>query len=83
MDRLGRKPPTRVRFGSFRKTDALTKRYYFVAEQQIWLMTLYDKDEAADLTPKEKKALKSAVEAERQARRASRLAREKRLRRIR
>ena len=57
--------------------------YYFVAEQQIWLMTLYDKDEAADLTPKEKKALKGAVEAERQARQASRLAREKRLRRIR
>jgi hypothetical protein len=29
--------------------------YYFWANQQIWLMTLYDKDEASDPTPKEKK----------------------------
>ena len=34
--------------------------YYFAAEDQIWLMTLYGKDEAADLTAKEKKALKGA-----------------------
>lgn len=54
---------------------------YFPADQQIWLVTLYDKNEAADLTPKEKKALKSAVEAERRAREEKRLPRRKGLRR--
>ena len=38
--------------------------YYFSADQQIWLMTLYGKNEAADLTPAEKKALRAAIEAE-------------------
>jgi len=38
--------------------------YYFLADQQIWLMTLYDKSEASDLGPKQKKALKVALEAE-------------------
>lgn len=28
--------------------------YYFPSEHQIWLMTLYGKDEADDLTPAEK-----------------------------
>jgi hypothetical protein len=28
--------------------------YYFPAERQIWLITLCDKDEASDLTPKRK-----------------------------
>jgi hypothetical protein len=46
-------------------------------------MTLYGKDEAADLTPKEKKTLKGAVEAELRTREADRLASEKRLRRTR
>jgi hypothetical protein len=55
--------------------------YYFQADQQIWLMTIYNKDEASDLTPKEKKALKSAIEAESHARQAARLAREKKSRR--
>ena len=43
--------------------------YYYSTEQQIWLMTLYDKNEAADLTPEQRKALKAAVEAELVARR--------------
>ncbi len=55
--------------------------YYFLADQQIWLMTLYDKNEATDLTPKEKKALKSAIEAELHARQAKRLARDQKARR--
>src|SRR5579864_5126636 len=38
--------------------------YYFSAEQQIWLMTVYGKDEADDLTPKDKKALHTAITAE-------------------
>jgi hypothetical protein len=43
--------------------------YYFPGDQQLWLMTLYGKGEAADLTPKEKKTLKAAIESELQARR--------------
>lgn len=42
--------------------------FYFASEQQIWLMTLYGKDEASDLTPKEKKALKAALDVEVKAR---------------
>ncbi|SRR5712691_5471528 len=55
--------------------------YYFMADQQIWLMTLYGKDEASDLTPKEKKALKSAIEAELHSRQGARLHRAKKSRR--
>jgi len=46
--------------------------YFFPTDQQIWLMTLYDKDEAADLTPKDKKMLKNAIETELQSRQAKR-----------
>jgi len=49
--------------------------YYFASDQQIWLMTVYDKDEAADLTVKEKKALKDAIGCELKAREAERTAR--------
>ncbi len=38
--------------------------FHFESEQQIWMMTLYGKNEAADLTPSEKKALKAAVDAD-------------------
>lgn len=43
--------------------------YYLTADQQIWFVTLYDKDEAADLTAEEKKVLKKAIQAELEARR--------------
>jgi hypothetical protein len=33
--------------------------YHFPSDHQIWLMTLYGKDEASDLTAKEKKALEN------------------------
>ncbi len=49
--------------------------FYFESEQQIWLMTLYGKDEASDLTAKEKKALKAAIELEVNARVEKRAAR--------
>ena len=42
--------------------------FYFPSDQQIWLMTLYDKNEAADLTPAQKKLLKSAIGGELKAR---------------
>lgn len=55
---------------------------YFPSDRQIWLMTLYDKGEAADLTEKEKKALKSAMDAELKVRVAKRASRARQLRRI-
>jgi hypothetical protein len=42
--------------------------YHFLSDHQIWLMTLYDKGEAADLTTAEKKMLKAALDAELKAR---------------
>ena len=38
--------------------------YYLIADTQIWLMTLYDKDTMADLSAAEKRALKGAIERE-------------------
>ena len=43
--------------------------YYLTADHQIWFFTLYDKDEATDLTSGEKKVLKKAIQAELDARR--------------
>lgn len=54
--------------------------YYFVSDLQVWLMTLYDKGEAADLTAKEKKALRDAIGDELRTREAKRAAREGRRR---
>jgi len=48
---------------------------------KIWVITCYDKDEASDLTPKERHALKSAVEIELRARQAAKLARQRKSRR--
>jgi hypothetical protein len=50
--------------------------YYLSADAQIWLMTLFDKDEMADLNASERRALKAALEAE-LARRAARRLRRK------
>lgn len=44
--------------------------YWWVAGWQFWLFTLYDKDEMADLTPKQRKALKAMIKAELQARKS-------------
>jgi len=38
--------------------------YYLTTDHQIWFFTLYDKDEASDLTPEEKKKLKQAIQKE-------------------
>ena len=37
--------------------------YQLSADHQIWFLTLYDKDEAADLTTEEKQVLKKAIQA--------------------
>jgi hypothetical protein len=47
--------------------------YHFATDRQIWLMSIYDKNEADDLTPQQKKMLKAAIDTE-LARRASRRA---------
>jgi hypothetical protein len=38
--------------------------YHLVADTLIWFFTLYDKEEAADLTPAQKRLLKAAIEEE-------------------
>lgn len=55
--------------------------YHFSSDHQIWLMTIYGKDEASDLTETEKKALTSAIEGELKARAAKRASGSRRLRR--
>ena len=55
--------------------------YYFPGEQQIWLMTLYDKAEASDLTAKQRQALKNAIEIELRIRNAAKLAKQRKPRR--
>ena len=44
---------------------------------QIWLLTLYGKDEASDLTAKERQILKTNLEAEKRQRARLRVARRK------
>jgi len=46
--------------------------YYLTTDHQIWFFTLYDKDEATDLTSGEKKSLKKVIQAELEARRSRR-----------
>ncbi len=43
--------------------------YWWNAGFQFWLFTLYDKDEMADLTQQQRKALKEMIKAELDARR--------------
>jgi hypothetical protein len=45
--------------------------YYWSADWQIWLMTIYDKSEMVDLSAAEKKALREAVETEAKGRKAA------------
>lgn len=42
--------------------------YWWAAGSQFWLFTLYDKDEMADLSPDEKRALKRMLKLELEAR---------------
>lgn len=60
-----------TRRGKGRRSGLQVIYYYFARDRQILLMTLYGKDEATDLTAKEKKALKSAIESELAARAAN------------
>lgn len=52
------------------KRGGLRVIYYWLDEAgQFWLFTIYDKDEADNLTAKEKKALKELIKSELEARR--------------
>lgn len=51
--------------------------YYFRSDQQIWLVTLYGKNEAIDSSAQQKKVLRSAIETELAARQAARGGRRK------
>lgn len=51
--------------------------YYLVSDSQIWLMTVYDKDTAMDLSPTEKRMLKAAIEKETRERASRRTGRRK------
>lgn len=44
--------------------------YWWGVGMQFWLYTLYDKDEMADLTAKQRRDLKAALKAELEARRS-------------
>jgi len=68
------------RRGKGRKGGLRIIYYYFPSDQHIWLMTLYGKDEAADLTAKQKQLLKASIDTEIKAREAKRLRRESKLR---
>ena len=43
--------------------------YWWNSGFQFWLFTLYDKDEIADLTPKQRGALKAMIKSELESRR--------------
>ncbi|MBI5505674.1 MAG: toxin [Deltaproteobacteria bacterium] len=43
--------------------------YWWNTGSQFWLFAIYDKDEVADLTPVQRKALKTMIKAELEARR--------------
>jgi hypothetical protein len=66
MPRIAFRSPALAAFLALAVTYAIY--YCFLSEQEVWLLTLYDKDKAADLTKDEKDQLKKALEAERAAR---------------
>jgi mRNA-degrading endonuclease RelE of RelBE toxin-antitoxin system len=46
--------------------------YFLIRDQQVWLFTLFGKDEAADLTASQKRQLRAAIETELRAREGAR-----------
>ena len=61
------------------KRGGLRILYFFLPEDhQVWLFTLYGKDEVDDLTPTQKAHLRTAIEAERKTHQARRGGRRRR-----
>jgi hypothetical protein len=44
--------------------------YCFLSDEEVWLLTLYDKNEASDLTKSQREQLRRALEEERAVRKA-------------
>ena len=63
--RCGGRTPRR---GKGRRGGLRVIYFHFEHDRQIWFLTMYGKDEAADLTSKEKRALKAAIEVEKRQR---------------
>ena len=63
-----------ARRGQGRRGGLRVIYYYLRADEQIWMLTIYGKDEAKDLTVGERAALRRAVEAEKEGRRRARRA---------
>jgi mRNA-degrading endonuclease RelE of RelBE toxin-antitoxin system len=59
---------TDSRRGKGRRGGLRVIYYWFDNRNQIWLMAIYDKDEALNLTPDQKKMLKDAIDAEKKSR---------------
>jgi mRNA-degrading endonuclease RelE of RelBE toxin-antitoxin system len=57
-----------ARRGKGRRGGLRVIYYWFDGQNQIWLMTVYDKNEAADLTPEQRRTLKAAIDAEKKLR---------------
>ena len=54
------------------KSGGLRVIYYVLAaDRQIWLFTIYDKDEVKNLTPKQCRSLRNAIHEELRARRGN------------
>jgi hypothetical protein len=57
-----------ARRGKGRRGGLRIVYYWFDGRDQIWLMTIYDKNEASDLTTEQKKSLKAAIDGEKKSR---------------
>jgi hypothetical protein len=57
-----------VRRGKGKRGGLRVIYYWWIEGPQFWLYTLYDKGEASDLTPKQRKVLKAMIKAELDAR---------------
>jgi len=57
-----------VRRGKGKRGGLRVIYFWWELGAQFWLFTLYDKDEADDLTPAQRKTLRAAIKAELEAR---------------
>jgi len=58
-----------ARRGKGKRSGLRVIYYWWDTESQFWLFTIFDKDEMADLTPLQRKALKEMIKKELDARR--------------
>ncbi len=57
-----------VRRGKGRRGGLRVIYYWFDGQNKVWLMTVYAKNEAVDLTPEQRKTLKAAIDSEKKSR---------------